>query len=226
MLMSASSNYALTIQERLFDGSHVTPGDPGQRHDRRPPRPGLGATPSSRRGRSARPASTTPSAAISTARPRSVARREPRALQRHVQQRPGARPGNARAVPRVPRGGRAQGLPLLPGSLRPERADRASIPTILPRYINDMIARMLAGVAPAGTAGVPEDRLPRPQGDGGTGPLRPAPGRRHPRRLGGHDPRRLPAAGTTPRSTARRSPCTAARSTTPRTNSRSSSSSG
>ena len=34
MLMSASTNEMLTIDERLFDGSHVTPGGPRQRHHR------------------------------------------------------------------------------------------------------------------------------------------------------------------------------------------------
>ena len=81
------------------------------------------------------------------------------------------------------------------------------------------------GRRPGGPAALPQDRLSRPEGDGGAGPLRPAPRRRHPRRLGRHHARRLPAPRTTPRNTGPRSPSSAARSTTPRTSSPSSSSS-
>ena len=64
----------------------------------------------------------------------------------------------------------------------------------LPGYTNDMIARMLAGVAPAGTAVVPEDGLSRTEGDGRACSVRRAPGRRHSGRISGHDPRRVPAS--------------------------------
>ena len=84
----------------------------------------------------------------------------------------------------VPRGGRAQGIPPLPRSLRPEHARALSTRHVLPHFINDMIARTLAGVGAGRAAAVPQDRLSRPEGDGGAGPLRSAPGRRHPRRVG------------------------------------------
>ena len=71
MLMSASTNHALTIRERLFDGLGRHPRRPRQRHHRRPHRPRLALRRVARRGRSGRPASTTSSAATSTARPRS-----------------------------------------------------------------------------------------------------------------------------------------------------------
>ena len=74
MLMSASSNHALTFRERLFDDSPVTPAvranDTTDIHLAR----GATLSPSSRRGRSAPPASTTSSAATSTARPKSALR--------------------------------------------------------------------------------------------------------------------------------------------------------
>ena len=88
-------------------------------------RPGRDLRRVRRRGRSGRRASTTSSAATSIATPeeRSLGA-EPGPLQRDVQQRPRARPGDPRPVPRVPRGGRAQGLPLLPRGLRPQRPRR------------------------------------------------------------------------------------------------------
>ena len=43
-----------------------------------------------------------------------------------------------------------------------------------------------------------EDRVSRPEGDGGARAVRPAPDRRHPRRLCRHDPRRVPASARRP----------------------------
>ena len=127
------------------------PGRPGQRHDRRPPRPGLALRRAAARARSARPASTTSSAATSTARPRSGPSGPNLGLYSVTFNNDLAHDlRHARAVPRVPRGGRAQGVPLLPRSLRPQRPGRRRPRRSCPRYINDMIARMLAGVAPAG----------------------------------------------------------------------------
>ena len=96
MLMSASTNYQLTIQRAAVRRLARHPGDPRQRHDRRSPRPRLAL----RRGPGA-------AAPFGPARSRHVrarrlrpggadARRRPRPLQRHVQQRPGARPADAR----------------------------------------------------------------------------------------------------------------------------------
>ena len=225
MLMSASTNYALTIRERLFEDSHVTPAvrandttdvhlARGSRYAEHP----VAAVPLGEpRPRPVRP----PRLRARGAAPR----RQPRPLQRHVQQRP-------RATTSPPSNGSTTSArrPSARGSATSSKSSTRtsrtrSPPTCCPRYLNDMIARMLAGVAPAGRPRVPQDRLPRPEGDGGTGPVRPAPRRRHPRRLGRDDPRRLPAPRTTPRSTAPGSPSSAARSTTPRTSSPSSSSS-
>jgi len=71
MLMSASTNHALTIRERMFEDSAITPAaranDTTDVHiaEAQP-------TPRSPPGRSARPALITSSAATSIARPRSV----------------------------------------------------------------------------------------------------------------------------------------------------------
>ena len=72
MLMSASSNHALTFRERLFDDSPVTPAV--RANDTTDIHLARGATyaTSPPRGRSAPPASTTSSAATSIARPRSA----------------------------------------------------------------------------------------------------------------------------------------------------------
>ena len=125
MLMSASSNHALTIRERLFDGSPVTPAvranDTTDVHLAR----GSRLRRAARRGRSASASlDHIQCGHLDCAPEERTLGREPRPLQRHVQQRPRARPRDARAVPRVPRGGRAQGVPLLPRGLRPERARR------------------------------------------------------------------------------------------------------
>ncbi len=150
MLMSASSNYALTIRERLFENSHVTPAIRANDTTRRPPGPGLDTTRPLRPARSGPRASITPSAATSiaprgagdwrnlgsTASPSTMtSSRDTATLER---------------IPSVPGGGRARRVPLLPRGLRPQRRPaRASRRSCL-GYLNDMIARMLAGVAPAG----------------------------------------------------------------------------
>ena len=80
--------------------------------------------------------------------------------------------------------------PNIPGAVAPE---------VLPSYINDMITRMLAGVGPTGRPRLPEDGLSRSQGHGRAGAVRPAPGRRHPGRLGRHHARRLSAPPRCPK---------------------------
>ena len=171
MLMSASSNHALTIRERLFDDSPVTPAvranDTTDIHLAR----GSTYRAASRRVRSARRASTTSSAATSIARPRSG--------------RSGANLGlysvtfnndlehdlrDAGAVPRVPRRGRAQGFPLLPRGLRPERHGRGrrrGLAAVHQRHDH----ADAGGGRPGGPAAVPQDRLSRPEGAGRAGPV-------------------------------------------------------
>ena len=201
-------------------------GRPRQRHHRHPHHPRQQVPDRSRRCRSAPPRSTTSSAATSTASRRSAASAPTSACTASpstttpVLDRAGA--GGVQGVP--PRS-RAQGLPPLPGSLRSEsaRGGRAEQGAGVHQRRHRAHARRRDGEGPAA---VPQDGLPRPEGDGGAGPLRPAPRRRHPRRLGRHDLRRLQAAQPRRRSTAPASPCSAARSTTPRTSSRSSASCG
>ena len=72
MLMSASSNEVLTIRERIFDGSHITPAIRANDTTEIWLAGGEGAMAYSRRSRSARPRSTTPSAARSSAPPRNA----------------------------------------------------------------------------------------------------------------------------------------------------------
>ena len=100
MLMSASSNYALTFRERLFDDSPVTPAV--RANDTTDIHLARGA------GYAAQPVAAVPHGQH---RPHPVrpprlrargadARGRPGPLQRHLQQRPRTRPGDARAVPR------------------------------------------------------------------------------------------------------------------------------
>ena len=119
MLMSASTNDVLTIGERLFENSHVTPAARandttdihvvrGGRYVAEPSRPFRTATLDHIQcgHLDCEPAERAP-------------RREPRPLQRHVQQP--ARTTTWRRSKQyraVPRRGRAQGLPPLPRSLR------------------------------------------------------------------------------------------------------------
>ena len=195
MLMSASTNDVLTIQRAAVREQPRHAGRAGQRHQRhlrRPRRP-------LRRSEPARPFRTATLDHIQCG---------------HVD----CRPGRARAAARTwactasrsttawtttwpslealspfPRRGRAQGLSPFPRSVRSQRARRDLTPDEMPQFINDSIARTLAGVAAGRAAAVPEDRLSRPAGDGGAGRLRSAPGRRHPGRQRGHDVRRLQA---------------------------------
>ena len=201
------------------------PRRPRQRHHRRPHRPrlalrrvALAAVPDGQ----PRPHPVRP--------PRLLARgadpgREPRPVQRDLQQRPGARHRHARTVPRVPRRGRAQGLPLLPRGLRPERPRRRR-----PRPARRLHQRHDRPDArrrrPRRPARLPQDGLSRPEGDGGA---RSATTRTSSSASSAARPARPSTPSSswpTPRSTAPRSPSSAARSTTPRTSSPSSSSSG
>ena len=150
MLMSASTNEALTIHERLFDELARHARRPRQRHDRHPHRPRLALRRVARRGRSARRASTTSSAATSTARPRSgplganlglysvTFNNDPAhdlaTLERYHEFRAEAERKGFRYFLEV---------------FDPNVPD-AVAPDMLPGFINDMIARTLAGVAPAG----------------------------------------------------------------------------
>ena len=72
-------------------------------------------------------------------------RRRPRPLLGHFQQRPGPGPSHAGRLPGIPRRGGRQGFPPFFGSLRSQRP-AGPLPD-LPRFINDMIVRTLAGVA-------------------------------------------------------------------------------
>ena len=197
MLMSASTNHALTIRERIFEGSAITPAaranDTTDVHIARGSHYAQEPAPAVPVGQP-RPHPVRP--------PRLLARgagprRRPRPVQRHLQQRPGPRPGDARAVPPVPRGGRAEAVPLLPRSVRPQRprGDRPGHPALVPQRHDRPDAR---GGRPERPSRLPEDRLPRAQGDGGAGPVRPPPRRRHPRRLRRHHARRLPDARRRP----------------------------
>ena len=170
-------------------------GRPRQRHHRHPHHPRQPDIRRSRRCRSAPPRSITSSAAISTARRRNassgvnlglysitfnndtVLDRE--ALEEYKQFRLEAE-----------RKGFRHFLEVFDPN-RPEAVERRAR---CPEFINDAIVRTLGGVTVGGPAAVPQDGLSRPQGDGGAGPLRSAPGRRHPRRLGRHHLRRLQAA--------------------------------
>ena len=151
------------------------------------------STTSSRRGRSAPPASITFSAAISTASPKNE-RSGPTwactaSRSTTTSSATWRRSNGSTTFARRPS---AKGFryflevfdPNIPGAVKPEN---------LPRYINDMITRMLAGRRPGRPAAVPEDGLPRAEGDGRTRPVRSPTGCRHPGRLCRHDPRRVPA---------------------------------
>ena len=221
MLMSASTSELLTIRERLFENSHVTPavrandttdihllagGTYARRafaavslgHDR---------ADSERQGE--------------PDRGRAAARGGPGALLDHAEQPARVRLRHARGVQAVPHRGRGEGLPPLPGSLRPQRL-RRRLPG-RPGPVHQRPDRPHAGRrSQQRPAGVPEDRLPRPQGDGGTGRLRPAPRPRHPRRLQRHHATTRSSCWKRRRSTAPGPPCSAGRSTTASTSSRSS----
>ena len=150
MLMSASSNHALTIRERLFDDSPVTPAV--RANDTTDIHLARGATYAEQ-----------PVAAVPHRQHRSHpvrpprlrargadARGEPRPLQRHVQQRPRARPAR-RSSDSTSSAKRPSARASATSSKSSTPTSRApSRPSVLPGYINDMIARMLAGVAPAG----------------------------------------------------------------------------
>ena len=174
-----------TFRERLFDNSPVTPAV--RANDTTDIHLARGATiTSSRRGRSAPPASITSSAATSTALPheRTIGanlglysvtfnnnlEHDFATLERFHEFREEAERKGFRYFLEV-------FDPNITGAVAPE---------LLPGYINDMITRMLAGVAPGRAAALPQDGLSRPQGHGRARPVRPAPRRRHPGRLGRH----------------------------------------
>ncbi len=102
----------------------------------------------------------------------------------------------------------------------------AVAPEVLPGYINDMITRMLAGVAPSGRPQFLKIVYHGPRAMEELVRFDPQPRRRHPRRLGRERRATRFNCCTTPRNTAPRSPSSVARSTTPRTSLRSCSSSG
>ena len=225
MLMSASTNDLLTIGERLFENSHVTPaGRANDTSDVFVVRGGHYLEPPARPFRTA-------TLDHHPMRPRRLRagranpRRESRALQRHVQQPPRRRPANARRIPPLPQRGRGEGLSAFPGSVRPERAARSAAGAGA-RISSTTRSRARWPAWPSRPAGFLEDRLPRPAGDGRARRLRSASGRRHPRRRRGHDLRRVQAPWPRPRNTAPGRRSSAARSTTPNANWRSSNSCG
>ena len=149
MLMSAHTNHALTIRERLFENSAITP-PPGPTTPPTSTSPGGRATPRAPPGRSGRPASTISSAATSIARPTSgpwaptsglysVTFNNDLALDLATLER--FREFREEAERKRFRYFLEVFDPNVPGVIDP---------AILPGYLNDMIARMLAGVAPAG----------------------------------------------------------------------------
>ena len=124
MLMSASSNHALTFHERLFDDSPVTPAV--RANDTTDIHLARGAGYHEQPSRPFRTASIDhiQCGHIDCAPEERAQGANLGPLQRDVQQQPRARPGHARAIPRLSRRGRAQGLPLLPRGLRPQHPGR------------------------------------------------------------------------------------------------------
>ena len=193
MLMSASSNEVLTIEERLFDNSHVTPAvrandttdiwlaSGSGRYGKQPSQPFRTATidhiqcgkvecePDERRlGADLGLYSVTFNNDVDLDR---------RTLEAYKAFRIEAE---------------AKGFRHFLEVFDPNACENP--PADLARFINDNIVRTLAGVTSRGRPRVSEDRLPRPRRDGGPGPLRPLAGGGHSRRLGRHDLRRLPHA--------------------------------
>ena len=192
MLMSASTNDVLTIQQRLFDNTPVTPAvranDTTDIHHR--PRQPLSRasfpTVSHRDARSypVRPLDCKPEErhaganlglySITFNNDLERDRASARTITSSSARKPSARASATSwkfSIPTVPRCSRS--------------------PSQLPDFINDTIVRTLGGNCAGRPAAVSEDGLSRPQGDGRAGPLRSAPGRRHPRRLGRNDLRRV-----------------------------------
>ena len=165
----ASTSEVLTIQERLFDNSRRHARRPRQRHDRHPPhrRRHLRAAPS-------RPFRTATLDQIQCghARPdaeRAHARRRPRPLLDHVQQRHRRSTyATLEAYKEFRLEAERKGFRHFLEVFDPNACGEQR-PADLGRFINDLIVRTLAGVPSAGPAGVPQDRLPRPEGDGGAG---------------------------------------------------------
>ena len=144
MLMSSSTNEALTIRERLFDDS---PSRPPSAPTTRPTfgRPRAAATLPSRRGRSARGHRRGDVRPARLPGGGACPRRGPGPLLGHVQQQLGAGPPHAFRLPRVHRRGAVKGFRHFLEVFDPN-CPQAALPD-LPRYINDMISRTLAGVA-------------------------------------------------------------------------------
>ena len=152
MLMSASSNDLLTIDEGLFENSHVTPAArANDASDIFAVRGGryiaeaVAAVPHARR-------STTFNAATSIAsRANAVRGANLGLVQRHVQQPPGRRSAS-RSKNIAAFGWRpsAKGFRHFLEVFDPNCARRARVRARLPHFINDSIARTLAGVAQAG----------------------------------------------------------------------------
>ena len=149
MLMSASTNDALTIRERLFDNSPVTPAvrandttdvhiARGSRYAESP----VAAVPHGHpRPHPVRPPRLRARGADPGCRPRPV--------QHHLQQRPGARLATLERFHEFRAEAERKGFRHFLEVFDPNVPD-AVAPDLLPGFINDMIARMLAGVAPAG----------------------------------------------------------------------------
>ena len=149
MLMSASTNDILNIQERLFENSLITPAAPSQRHQRCVRR--------SRRDVSAGAVAAIPQchARSHSVRPRRLRagragpRRRPGIIQRHIQQSARRRLASVGRVQGFSREAERKGFrhflevfdPNVPAGLSSED---------LPKFINDSIVRTLAGVAQAG----------------------------------------------------------------------------
>ncbi len=145
MLMSASTNEVLTIQERLFDQSHVTPAARANdtsdifvvRGGDYAPQPSRPSEP--RRW-------TISSAGTSIASPQSACGREPGAIQHHVQQPAGRRSCGLGGISPLPHRGGKERLPAFPGIVRSQRAAR------LGRRPGPGLHQRLRGPALAGVA--------------------------------------------------------------------------
>ena len=122
MLMSASSNEVLAINERLFDNSHVTPAV--RANDTTDIWLARGNGPLRRAAVAAVPHGHDRPYPVRQGRVRAGRAplgRRPGALLRHVQQRRRPRPPHAGSLQGLPHRGRGQGVSALPGGLRSER---------------------------------------------------------------------------------------------------------
>ena len=185
MLMSVSTSEVLTVKERLFEDSAVTPAvrvnDSTDIHLMAAAAP----TPRSRRCRSQ------PRRSPQAVRAGGVG---PRPLLDHAEQRRDARPRDAPGLPHVSPRGRAAGAAPLPRGLRPQRARR---PPAGGRWTIPQRARSRGRwpACPAALGRCSSSCRTTDRGRWRSWWLRPASGAGSARRRLRHHPRRLPPAG-------------------------------